>query len=122
MNILHEDLDHILEHTKALWEDLRERKVFVTGGIGFFGKWLLESFVWANNQLDLNAQMHVLSRLGWTQEKIAEKVGLSRNRTSEIIGNTSFGNIDNLLSQSRDMKYITGGGVVPDVCLLFEGV
>lgn len=60
--ILSQDLDHILEHTKGLWEDLREKKVFVTGGTGFFGKWLLESFVWANDQLDLNAQMHVLSR------------------------------------------------------------
>lgn len=59
---LAQDLDHILEHTKTLWEDLQEKKVFITGGTGFFGKWLLESFVWANDQLDLNAQMHVLSR------------------------------------------------------------
>ena len=62
MNILREDLDHILEHTKALWEDLRGKKVFVTGGTGFFGKWLLESFIWANDQLKLDAQMLVLSR------------------------------------------------------------
>jgi len=62
MNILHEDLDHILEHTKVLWKDLREKKVFVTGGTGFFGKWLLESFIWANDQLKLNAKMVVLSR------------------------------------------------------------
>jgi len=62
MNILHEDLDHILEHTKTLWEDLRGKKVFITGGTGFFGKWLLESFVWTNDQLKLDAQMLVLSR------------------------------------------------------------
>jgi dTDP-glucose 4,6-dehydratase len=62
MNLLSRDLDHILEHTKALWENLREKKVFVTGGTGFFGKWLLESFLWANDQLKLDAQMHVLSR------------------------------------------------------------
>ena len=59
---LSQDLNHILEHTKALWEDLRKKKVFVTGGTGFFGKWLLESFAWANDQLKLDAQMLVLSR------------------------------------------------------------
>jgi len=31
---------------------------------------------------------------------------LSQNRVSEIIGNTKFGNIDNLLSQGHDMKCI----------------
>jgi len=38
--------------------------------------------------------------------EIAEIVGLSQNRVSEIIGNTKFGEIDNLLSQRRDMDYI----------------
>ncbi len=62
MNILHDDLKHILEHTKTLWEDLRGKKIFLTGGTGFFGKWLLESFIWANDQLKLGAQVVVLSR------------------------------------------------------------
>ena len=61
-NPLSQDLNHVLEFTKALWKDVREKKIFVTGGTGFFGKWLLESFAWANDQLGLNAQMHVLSR------------------------------------------------------------
>ncbi len=43
---------------------------------------------------------------GWTQEQIAKVVGLSRNRVSEIIGNTNFGEIDTLLSQGRYMDYI----------------
>ena len=43
---------------------------------------------------------------GWTQEKISETIGLSQNHVSEIIGNTNFGNIDNLLSQGHDMDYI----------------
>ncbi len=33
-------------------------------------------------------------------------VDLSRNRVSEIVGNTNFGEIDTLLSQGRDMDYI----------------
>jgi len=47
-----------------------------------------------------------LNRLGWTQEQIAKVVGLSRNRVSEIVGNTNFREIDTLLSQGRDMDYI----------------
>ena len=47
-----------------------------------------------------------LNRLGWSQEKIAEVVGLSRNRASEIVGNTNFSEIDTLLAQGRDMEYI----------------
>jgi len=57
-----QDLEHILEHSRPLWEDLRGKKVFLTGGTGFFGKWLLESFLYANDQLHLDAQMFVLSR------------------------------------------------------------
>ena len=60
--VLAQDLGHILEHSRPLWEDLRGKKVFLTGGTGFFGKWLLESFIYANDQLNLDAQILVLSR------------------------------------------------------------
>ena len=43
---------------------------------------------------------------GRTQEQIAEVVSLSQNRVSEIIGNDKFCEIDNLLSQGRNMDYI----------------
>ncbi len=39
-------------------------------------------------------------------EEIGKMVGLSQNRVSEIIGNAKFGEIDNLLSQGRNMDYI----------------
>ncbi|MHB1357692.1 MAG: NAD-dependent epimerase/dehydratase family protein [Anaerolineae bacterium] len=61
-NPLHQDLDYILDHTKDVWEDLRAQRVFITGGTGFFGCWLLESFLWANERLELGASATVLTR------------------------------------------------------------
>ncbi|MDD5285980.1 MAG: NAD-dependent epimerase/dehydratase family protein [Desulfuromonadaceae bacterium] len=61
-NPLAGDLDRILENTQGLWENLRGKCLFITGGTGFFGKWLLESFAWANDRLDLNASAVVLTR------------------------------------------------------------
>jgi nucleoside-diphosphate-sugar epimerase len=61
-NPLKEDLDHILAHSKGLWEELRGKRIFITGGTGFFGCWFLESFSWANEKLKLNSSMLVLTR------------------------------------------------------------
>lgn len=56
------DLEHVLEHTPDIWEDLRGGRLFVTGGTGFFGRWMLETFLKANDDLGLGAEVTVLSR------------------------------------------------------------
>ena len=60
----------------------------------------------ARQKASRNTVILRLNRLGWSQGKISEKVGLSQNRVSEIIGNANICNIDNLLSQGHDMEYI----------------
>jgi dTDP-glucose 4,6-dehydratase len=55
-------LEHVLQHTRSCWEELRGKRIFLTGGTGFFGCWLMETFVHANEALQLNARMVVLTR------------------------------------------------------------
>ncbi|MDR3607127.1 MAG: NAD-dependent epimerase/dehydratase family protein [Oligoflexia bacterium] len=43
-------------------EELRGQKLFITGGTGFIGKWLLESFVSENDRQALGAEAWVLTR------------------------------------------------------------
>jgi transcriptional regulator with XRE-family HTH domain len=47
-----------------------------------------------------------LNRLGWTQEQIAEIAGMTQGRVAQIINNANFSEINNLVSQGRDMDYI----------------
>jgi nucleoside-diphosphate-sugar epimerase len=61
-NPLADDLDFILSHTSDVWQELHGQNIFITGGTGFFGGWLLESLCWANDHLDAQIQSTVLSR------------------------------------------------------------
>lgn len=56
------DLDHILAHTESLWREMAGASIFITGGTGFFGLWLLESLAWANARLKVGVRATVLSR------------------------------------------------------------
>ena len=56
-----DDLDHVLAHTQGLWEEMRGQRIFITGGTGFFGCWLLESFAWANHKLGLKTSAVMLT-------------------------------------------------------------
>jgi dTDP-glucose 4,6-dehydratase len=62
-NSLIKDLEFIISCTaNEVWENLRNKRIFLTGGTGFLGKWLLESFIYANDKLNLNSTTTVLSR------------------------------------------------------------
>ncbi len=61
-NPLARDLDEVLTRTGDLWTALRGARIFLTGGTGFFGCWLLETLLWANDTHQLDASVVVLTR------------------------------------------------------------
>lgn len=56
------DLDHVLAIARPSFEALRNARIFMTGGTGFFGHWLLESLIRANVALNLDMRATVLTR------------------------------------------------------------
>jgi len=81
-NLIEQDLIHIFDNTKNLWGQIKNKKIFITGGTGFIGRWLLESFVWANEKLKLNSTALVLTR---NPERFKKKAGyLASNRAIHL--------------------------------------
>ncbi|MGQ0804476.1 MAG: NAD-dependent epimerase/dehydratase family protein [Actinomycetota bacterium] len=56
------DLDDVLGRTEDDWDHLRGTRLLITGGTGFVGSWLLETFTWAVDRLALDATAVVLTR------------------------------------------------------------
>lgn len=66
MNVLpspsRQDMEEIHLHGLDLWPQLQNKRLFLAGGTGFFGRWLLETFDCLNKVYGLNIELVVLSR------------------------------------------------------------
>lgn len=56
------DFTKMLSRTKNLWYELKGCRIFITGGTGFIGSWLLHSLLEANKVFSLGASAVLLSR------------------------------------------------------------
>lgn len=57
-----EDLNLVLNNTINSWDEIRNKTILITGGTGFFGIWLLMSFIFINQKLKLNSKIIILTR------------------------------------------------------------
>jgi nucleoside-diphosphate-sugar epimerase len=62
MSVDIEDLNLIANKLVKDFFFFKNKKIFLTGGTGFFGKWLLETFIFLNTNHDLNISVSILSR------------------------------------------------------------
>tara|TARA_R110001583_G_scaffold25592_5_gene92377 strand:- start:737 stop:1771 length:1035 start_codon:yes stop_codon:yes gene_type:complete len=62
MSVDIEDLNLIANKLAKDFLFFKNKRIFLTGGTGFFGKWLLETFLFLNTQHNLNISVSILSR------------------------------------------------------------
>ena len=61
-DLVDHDVARVVERLDGAWEELKDASVFVTGGTGFIGRWMLESLTWAGDTLGLHCRIAVLTR------------------------------------------------------------
>ena len=57
-----QDLESVLDSTQMVWPELRNARLFITGGTGFIGCWLLESLRLADQRHNLGISATILTR------------------------------------------------------------
>jgi nucleoside-diphosphate-sugar epimerase len=95
-----QDLELIVEHTAPLWEEVRGQRIFLTGGTGFFGCWLVESFCYVNRLLGLGAEATILTR---NPEAFARK---SPHLASDKAVKLLAGDVRNFLFPEQEFRYV----------------
>lgn len=61
-SLFEEDLNYVFSKAKTSFDALADAKIFITGGTGFFGRWLLETLCYAKQKLHSKMELVLLSR------------------------------------------------------------
>src|SRR3954470_6266455 len=61
-SVITEDCARAMQQTRGLWDEVRGRRIFLTGGTGFFGSWFLELLTYAADELRFDCGVVVLTR------------------------------------------------------------
>jgi dTDP-glucose 4,6-dehydratase len=115
------DLNHCFDGVGRHWDRLRGKRIFVTGGTGVIGKWLLETLLHADRRLALGASAVVLSRNPEKFAQVAPHLAYS-DRLLLMKGDVrSFafpeGNFDYVIHAATDVVAPAGSLDVFDTCV-----
>lgn len=87
------DLDEILRHGEPSFRVLQGQRILITGGTGFFGKWLTQGLLEADRQLSLGLSLTLLSRD--PQRAMSEMPWIQDNRVRMIRGDVGNFSVEN---------------------------
>ncbi|MCS6098310.1 NAD-dependent epimerase/dehydratase family protein [Shewanella baltica] len=73
------DLDLIATKLAKDFVFFKNKKIFITGGTGFFGKWLLETFLYLNVHYNLNISVTILSRSPYKFKELHSHISGHKN-------------------------------------------
>ena len=59
---IEDDFNDIINNGNSFWKDLENQSIFLTGGTGFIGIWLLNTITELNKKQNKNIKVTVLSR------------------------------------------------------------
>jgi dTDP-glucose 4,6-dehydratase len=94
------DIDAILANTRDLWHEVRGKRIFITGGTGFFGCWLAESFIHTNRVEKLGAHLTILTR---NPGAFAQKCP---HLAADPAVNLYTGDVRNFVFPDREYQYV----------------
>ena len=80
-------------------DNLSKSKVLITGATGFFGKSIVNAFLYANNKRKLNIELYILSR----NKKINKSYYLVNDEKDTL--NFIYQDIKNFKSEKKDINY-----------------